>query len=72
MSHPSTLIQPEEGILGTSDLEPIKSTGNNLDLMTGILNWRSLEPPIYSIWNGGDGSFVGQSPQPVESDTISR
>lgn len=32
MSHSRKLIKPEEGVVGTSDLQLVKSTGNNLDL----------------------------------------
>lgn len=63
----------------------VRSTGNNLDLVIGILNWREPVEPLACSWSlRSTGSIlglplaseveagtVGLSPLPVESDAVS-
>lgn len=50
-----------EGITGTSNLEPVRSTGNNVDFELAA-----------EVCVCGGVSLVGRSPYPVGSDASSR
>ena len=84
MSHSSKLIKPEDGVMGTSDLQLVgqkyKSQSEfTTDIMKGSLDSPVCSHLVRSIGNNlglllaseMEGGFVGLSTLPVESDSTS-
>ena len=57
MRHYNKLIEPKDGVVGTSDIQIVRSTGNNLGLQ---------------LASEVEGGLVGLSPLTVESNSICR
>ena len=69
ISHSSKLTEPQEEIMGTSDLEPRGDHGNPWFRAN---QWEVQVATWACDWSEVESGLVGQSPVPVESDSISR